>query len=359
MYLEKRLRQLETLIAVSEMVNSSLEPWKIREKTIEAATRLLGAEAGSLLLVDHEKGELFFEVVIGESGSRIKEVRLKAGQGIAGWVAEKGEPVIIHDVSSDPRFFKGADEKTEFVTKNIICVPVIAKDKILGVLEAINKRDGKFDKGDLEVFVALANQVAIAIENSNLYHELKETFYETAEALAETIEMRDPYTGGHTRRVMNYSLSIGMELGLSKDALERLKLSAILHDIGKIGIRDDILLKMGRLDKDEFEKMSMHPGYGADILGHVKQLKDVIPGVRNHHEMYNGNGYPDHLRGEDIPLIARIITVADSFDAMTTNRPYRNALSKADAFQELQKNTGIQFDARVVEAFRKSYWKME
>ncbi|OGW57623.1 MAG: phosphohydrolase [Nitrospirae bacterium RIFCSPLOW2_12_42_9] len=359
MDLENRLRQLETLITVSGMVNSSLEPWEIRERTIKAATRLLDAEAGSLLLIDHESGELFFEVAVGGSESRIKEVRLKAGQGIAGWVAEKGESVIIHDVRSDPRFFKGADEKTEFVTKNIICVPVKAKDKILGVLEAINKREGRFDKGDLEVFIALANQVAIAIENSNLYQELKEAFYGIAEALAETIEMRDPYTGGHTRRVMNYSLSIGMEIGLSKEALEKLKLSAILHDIGKIGIRDDILLKKGRLDQDEFEKMCMHPGYGAEILDHIKQLKYVIPGVRSHHEKYNGKGYPDHLMGEEIPVIARIIAVADSFDAMTTNRPYRNALSREEAFKELCDNKGIQFDANVVEAFLKVYKEME
>lgn len=349
--LGKKFRQLETLIEVSRMINSSLEPPVIREKAIEAATRLMNAEAGSLLLVDKETGGLFFEVALGKSGDILKKVRLEKGQGIAGWVAENGEPVIIHDVQTDPRFYKGADDKTEFVTKDMICVPVKTKDKILGVLEAINKRYGSFDNDDLEAFIGLANQVAIAVENSNLYQELKETFYETAEALAETIEKRDPYTGGHTKRVMDYSLAIGRVLELPKDSLERLKLAAILHDIGKIGIRDDILLKKGRLEPDEFEKMNMHPGYGSEILGHVKQLQDVIPGVRFHHEKYDGSGYPDHLKGNDIPLIARIIAVADTFDAITTDRPYRSALSKEQAFEELRRSTGTQLDAEVVNAF--------
>lgn len=352
---EKRLRQLETLIAVSGMVNSTLEPWEIREKAIEAATRLMDAEAGSLLLVDQEGGGLFFEVALGEGGKRLKEVRLKKGQGIAGWVAENGEPLIIHDVQSDPRFFKGADEITNYVTRNMICVPVKAKDKILGVLQAINKRNGNFDNDDLEAFLGLANQVAIAIENANLYQELKETFYGTAQALAETIEKRDPYTGGHTKRVMDYSIAIGRKMGLPKDAIERLKLAAILHDIGKIGVRDNILLKEGKLDNDEFEDMIMHSRFASEILDHIKQLKDIIPAVRGHHEKYDGTGYPDRLKGEDIPLFARIIAVADTFDAITTDRPYRKALSLERAFEELKSNAGTQLDREVVKAFIDAY----
>lgn len=355
---KKRLRQLETLIAVSGMVNSTLEPWEIREKAIAAATRLMNAEAGSLLLVDQESGELFFEVALGESGERLKEVRLKKGEGIAGWVAEKGESVIVHDVQSDWRFFKGADYITKFVTKNMICVPVKTKDKILGVLQAINKKDGNFDNDDLEAFFGLSNQVAIAIENANLYQELKEAFYGTAQALAETIEKRDPYTGGHTKRVMSYSLAIGRMMGFSKDALEKLKLAAILHDIGKIGVRDNILLKQEKLDPDEFESMIMHSSFGSEILYHIKQLQDVVPGVRGHHEKYDGTGYPDHLKGKDIPLIARIIAVADTFDAMTTDRPYRKSLNKEKAFEELRKNAGTQFDLDVVNAFINSYEEM-
>jgi len=347
----KRLDQLNTLIELSALVNSTLDTGQIRKRAIEAAVRLLEVEAGSLMLVDQESGDLFFEVALGDKGEQLKEVRLKKGEGIAGWVAEKGEALIVNDVQSDRRFFKTADERSSFATKSILCVPVKSKDKILGVLEALNKKQGIFDEDDQQALMALANQVAIAIENANLYKELMETFYATTEALAETIEKRDPYTGGHTKRVLNYSYAIGKTMRLSKKELEDLKLAAILHDVGKIGVSDKVLLKEGKLDHEEFEKMQLHPKYGAEILSHIKQLKDVIPSVRSHHEKIDGSGYPDKLKGEDIPIIAKIIAVADAFDAMTTDRPYRKAMSTEEAFEELKKYAGIQFDRDIVHAF--------
>jgi putative methionine-R-sulfoxide reductase with GAF domain len=349
--LQRKLRQARTLMELSVLVNSTLDTHEIRKRAIEAAACLVNAETGSLLLVDRKTGELFFEVALGEKGITLKEIRLSKGQGIAGWVAETGESLIIHDVASDPRFFGGADAKSTFRTKNIICVPVKAKDRILGVLQTINKKDGVFDDEDKDGLCALANQVAIAIENANLYQELKETFYETSQALAETIEMRDPYTGGHTERVMNYSVEIGRAMGLSAHEMERLKLAAILHDIGKIGIHDSILLKNDRLNPDETIKMHEHTAYGSEILSNVKRLHDIIPGVRGHHEKYDGTGYPDKLKGTAIDPIARIIAVADTYDAMTTDRPYRKALSMQTAMDELKKCSWKQFDGDVVEHF--------
>jgi putative nucleotidyltransferase with HDIG domain len=349
--LMKKNRQLKILSELSVLVNSTLDAREIRKRAIEAATTLAEAETGSLLLIDRETGALFFEVVLGETGETLRAIRLDRGQGIAGWVAETGEPLIVNDAGSDPRFFRGADEKSSFTTKNIVCVPLETKGKLIGVLQAINKKEGGFDEEDREVLSALANQVAIAVENANLYQELKEAFYGTAHALAETIEKRDPYTGGHTQRVMEYSLIIGKMMGLPAEETERLKLAAILHDIGKIGVRDNILLKNGKLDTDEVQSMNRHAEYGAEILRHVKQLNHVIPGVRAHHERYDGRGYPDGLKGRKIPLIARIIAVADTFDAMTTDRPYRKALSVSEAIGELKKNSGVQFDGEIVETF--------
>ncbi len=338
------------MIELSALVNSTLDTREIRERAIEAATTLADAEAGSLLLVDRETGDLFFEVAVGGKGESLKQIRLARGQGIAGNVAETGKAVIINDTQSDPRFFKEADAKSAFRTRNMVCVPLKTKGKVIGVLETINKR-GLFDDEDCRILSALANQVAIAVENANLYRELRDAFHDTAQALAETIEKRDPYTGGHTQRVMKYSLAIGKMMGLTEKEIEELKLAAILHDIGKIGIRDSILLKKGRLDKDELDAMSRHAEFGSEILLHVKQLKGVIPGVRGHHERYDGAGYPDCLRGEDIPIIARIIAVADTFDAMTTDRPYRKGLSVSAAVSELRTCSGTQFDGAVVEAF--------
>ncbi len=348
---EKRIEQLRILIELTKLITSTLETKEVRRRAIEAATTLLNAEAGSLILIDHDTGDLFFEVATGEKGDVVKRIRLKRGEGIAGWVVENGKAIILDDVRSDPRFYRGVDEKSNFVTKSMIAVPVKTRERMLGVLEVINKKNGRFDEEDLEILEALSNQIAIAIENANLYEELRETFYGTIEALAETIEKRDPYTGGHTKRVMDYSLMIGGKLGLSKKEIENLKLSAILHDIGKIGIRDDVLLKKGRLLPEEAMEMNMHPKYGSEILSHIRQLKDVIPGMRGHHEKYDGSGYPDGLKGENIPLNARIIAVADAFDAMTTDRPYRKALSQDEAINELKRGAGIQFDPVVVDAF--------
>jgi len=230
----------------------------------------------------------------------------------------------------------------------------MTREKTIGALEAVNKVHGLFDEEDKEGLCALANQVAVAVENANLYQQLKETFHETAQALAQTIEKRDPYTGGHTQRVMKYSVAIGELMGLSAKELEDLKLAAILHDIGKIGVRDDVLLKQARLDEDEVRKMNRHTEYGAEILRHVSQLRDIVPGVRSHHEKYDGSGYPDKLKGDAIPLIARIIAVADTFDAMTTDRPYRKGLTPETAFEELQKQAWKQFDGNAVEYFMRA-----
>ena len=188
---------------------------------------------------------------------------------------------------------------------------------------------------------------------------LTETFHATVHDLADTIERKDPYTGGHTKRVMSYSLAIGRSLALSDMDMINLKLAAILHDLGKIGISDEILLKNEELSLDEFRHMMMHTIYGAELLNHINHLKDVIPGVRYHHEKYDGSGYPEGLKGKGIPIIARIIAVADTFDAITTDRPYRKVLSFETAFKELRKSAGSQFDPDVVNAFLDAFKKWE
>jgi putative nucleotidyltransferase with HDIG domain len=345
----------KVLLGLSVLVNSTLDICDVRDRATEAAKHLLHAEAASLLLVDREKGELYFDVALGEKGKKVKEVRLTIGQGIAGWVAEKGKPLIIPDVYQDPRFFKGVDSKTDFVSRNMICVPVQSKNEILGVLQAINRIDGEFSEEDLEWALILSNQIAGAIENANLYDQLRDTFLGTVMSLAESLDKRDAYTGGHTRRVKEYSLAIGTRLGLNQNKLETLKLAAILHDIGKVGVRDNILLKEGELDPEEFESMKRHPKYGAEILSHIKSLSGVIEGVKSHHEKYDGSGYPEKLKGEDIPLLGRIILVADSFDAMTSDRSYRKALTFEIALVELERFSGIYFDPAVVEAFMNAY----
>ena len=343
--------QFRTLTRLSAILNSTLDPREVQRRAMESATELMKAEAGSLLLVDEEKNELYFEVALGEKGAQVKEIRLKVGEGIAGWVAEHGEPLIVDDVQSDPRFAKKADKKSSFVTRNMICVPVRIKEKMIGVLQAINRLEEAFEQEDLELFQMLANQVAIAIDNARLVEDLRQTFFETAEALAEAIEKRDPYTGGHTKRVLTYSMATAEYMGLSPEEIEQLRLSAILHDIGKIGVEDRVLRKQGSLNDEEYGLMKGHPRMGAEIMEHVEKLKGIIPGMRHHHERFDGKGYPEGLKGSEIPLHARIIAAADTFDAMTSDRPYRKGLPDETAINELQKFAGAQFDPDVVRAF--------
>ena len=358
--IEDKVERLALLSHLSQILNSTLDHKEIRRRAMEAATQLMKAEVGSLLLVDEEERQLYFEVALGDREKEIKTIFLNFGEGIAGWVAQHGKPLIVNAPGKDRRFFKGVDERTEFKTRNIICVPVKVKKKIIGVLEAINKKGKRgFDKEDLSLLTSLADQVAIALDNSRLYQELEEMFFQTADSLADAIEQRDPYTGGHTQRVTLYSQAIAKYLQLKPLERKWLKITSVLHDIGKIGIEYHILKKPTRLSPKEFDLIKHHSDIGAKIIGHIRQLKEIVPGVRYHHEQINGKGYPDGLRGKDIPILAKIVAVADTYDAMTTDRPYRKAMEKEAAIEELKRCSGTQLDKEVVEAFIHAYRKGE
>ncbi len=348
---DRLIEKLHMIMEFSALINASLDSNRVRDRAIEAASRLVEADAGSLLLVDPDTGELFFEVATGEKGDKLKQIRLQPGEGIAGWVALHKQPLIIDDVQSDSRFFRTADKVSQYETRSMLAVPVRVGEDLIGVLQAINKREGQFTPEDRDMLISLANQVAPAIENARIHETLKETFYGISMALSEALEKRDYYTGGHTNRVSRYCMAIANRLNLGEKEMEALWLASILHDVGKIGVADKVLQKPGRLDREEFQEMSHHSLYGAEILSHIKTHHAIIPGVRSHHEQFDGQGYPDRIAGDDIPLIARIISVADAFDAMTSDRPYRKALSHREAFAELQRCRGSQFDPQIVDAF--------
>lgn len=353
---EKTLSKLVKLTELSRILNSTLEPSTVKRRAMEAATELMEAEVGSLLLIDEETNQLYFDVALGDKEETVKTFHLNMGEGIAGWVAQHGDPLIVADAQSDPRFFREVDKKSKFTTKTVICVPVKVKEKTIGVLEAINKLDrGTFTEEDLTLFQSLADQVAVALDNARLMAEIEELFFQTASSLADAIEKRDPYTGGHTRRVTEYSLAIGTKLDLDPTEMRWLKLAAVLHDIGKIGVEDQILRKPDKLDDEEYNQMKQHTLMGAEIIAHIKQLHEIIPGLKYHHEKIDGKGYPEGLVEENIPLIAKIVAVADTFDAMTSDRPYRKALSTEEAFEELRRCSGTQFDKALVDAFIKAF----
>ncbi len=356
---DEKVHQLEELMLLSSLLNSSLDPAFVHEKALEATCRLVRCETASLLLVDSATGELYWDSALGAGGKELQRtLRLPINdRSIAGWVAMTGEGVLSNDVASDQRHFKKAPQSSfGFKTRNMICIPLKARDRVVGVLEAINK-DPEFRGEDRQLLEALGHQVAVALENSSLYQNLKGSFYDTVEALAESIEKKDSYTGGHTKRVVHYSMCIAKYLQLAPEQLERIRLGALLHDVGKIGIEDKILRKAAPLDPAEWKEMQQHPSLGFDIMSRVRGLRDVTGGMRYHHERWDGKGYPLGLKGEEIPLMARIIAVADTYDAMVSTRPYRKGLEPRIAYEEIVRNSGTQFDPRVVAAFQEAYSK--
>jgi HD-GYP domain-containing protein (c-di-GMP phosphodiesterase class II) len=256
---QDKIERLKKLQEVSEVLNSSLNQAEIRKKAIQAITFIMDAEAGSLLLLDEPAQELYFEVALGEKGEGVRQIRLKVGQGIAGHVAKTAQPEVINDCYSDPRFNPEADKRSGFRTRNMVCVPVKARDKLLGVLQAINKKDGRsFVDQDLQDFLSLANQVGIAIENANLYEEINKLFEGFISASVTAIESRDPTTSGHSGRVAVLTcglaevvdrLDSGPYAGVSFDfdQMKEIRYAAVLHDFGKVGVREHVLVKANKL----------------------------------------------------------------------------------------------------------------
>jgi putative nucleotidyltransferase with HDIG domain len=235
---------------------------------------------------------------------------------------------------------------------SVLCVLLRTPRKRLGVLHLDRGPFQKpFTKDDLHLADALAANVSAGIESAQLLRKQRDLFYATISMLAQAVELRDQYTGGHTARVTEYSLLLGMQLDLPPEQMHLIRIGTPLHDIGKIGIDDAILRKPGRLTPAEFDIMKTHTTKGAKILEQVPDLESVVPIVRSHHERWDGQGYPDGLRGEHISYLARIVAVADAFDAMTSDRPYRAGMPAEVAFAEVEKQRGKQFDPECASAF--------
>jgi putative nucleotidyltransferase with HDIG domain len=237
--------------------------------------------------------------------------------------------------------------------QSLLAIPMISKEAVNGVLLLGDTDADRFLEDDVFTIEKIADQMAVALGNARLYEDMENLFINTVASLANAIDAKSPWTKGHSERVMHVAANIAHAMGLDDAGVERVRLGGLLHDIGKIGILEALLEKPERLSEDDFPPMRLHPEKGVAILAPIEQLKDVLPGILYHHEHYDGNGYPDNLRGDAIPVEARIIAVADAFDAMISERPYKKALSVKNALEELIRAAGSQFDPLVVSCFKK------
>ncbi len=341
---------LTAVLDINDLINSDRELDVILATILDSAIHLLHAEAGSLLVLDGDSDDLVVGAASDIPKAAWPEIRIRIGSGIAGWVAEKRKPLLL--VSGETPHDEGPGDHHRADVRDGMSVPLERSGALYGVLNLTNRRaGGEFTRGDLDLLATFGKQAAIAIHQARLNEDRVAAYWGMVTSLARAVDARDPFTFGHSQSVRDHAVALAVLAGLSSELVNDFATGALLHDIGKIGVRDAILLKPGRLTDAEFEVVKTHPALGADILRPVLKGAAVIGAVRHHHERLDGSGYPDGLAGEAIPLTARILAIADAYDAMSSTRNYRVALRPVDVLAELKKHRGTQFDPDLVDLF--------
>ena len=358
---EELSSRLATHLAVSADLSSELDFDTLFHLIIHKLSEAMKAERTSLYLIDEKKQEVWTR-----AAEQIEDIRLPLGKGICGKVAETGESINAKDAWELPYFSREFDIKYNFRTKAMLCMPINNRaGRRIGVIQVINKLDGGFfNKNDERFLEGLISQVAIALENSFLVDELELSFESSIRTLSATVDARHPLTAGHSLRVTDYALLIAKEMNLDKKDQEVIKYAAILHDIGKLAIKDSVLLKNGPFTPEERDEMNIHPAKTKSILEEFyfpEHLKEVPFIAACHHEKIDGKGYPEGLKGHEFPLGSKIVAVADVFDALTSPRDYPKydgeqllnfePMPLAKAINILKNERESHFDSSVVNAF--------
>ena len=341
---------LSTIFQINKEITSSLRLEEVLSTILEQTGTLLKAAACSVLLIDEAKREFFIAGSRGLSPEIIHDARISFGEPLTDWIARNRDTVVVDDIASDQRFKKSSFVR--YFPGAFIASPLIFKNDLIGIL-TVGGRTGsqQFTSEDSTLVKTIADQASIAIANARLYSELKDVYLQVITTLNSIIELKDNYTKTHSENVTRYAVMVAGVMGMPQSDIETLRLACQLHDLGKIGIHDQILTKPGKLTPEEWEEMRQHPSKGVDILRPLSFLNEVISLVEQHHEWFNGKGYPRGLKGEEIDIRARIMAVCDSFDAMTTHRAYSPALTIEDAVNELIRCSGTQFDPNMVSVF--------
>jgi PAS domain S-box-containing protein/putative nucleotidyltransferase with HDIG domain len=349
---------VETIKAMAEIdkeILSSVDRETVLNTSIAIISRVIPCDRVSVLFKEKKMYRVIAEWGIGNLKS--KELQLTDTQ--VDILEHNQSPVFISDLSSDAEKSPYHSALIDMGIQSAIILPLVRKGRTIGIIDIGSLHPAGFLPANLRTAENIVSQIAVALENASLYEELQQLVINIITSFASLLDAKSPWTRGHSERVTRYALAIVREMGLGRNVEETIKLGGLLHDIGKVGTFDVILEKSGKLSEDEKQHIREHPLRSAMILEPIKQLKSIIPMLKYHHERIDGKGYPEGLKGEEIPLLAKILCVADAYDAMTSNRPYRSSPGRDFAISELKRCAGTQFDPQVVDAFIRYLKKQE
>jgi len=349
--LKKKIVQLSALYEVAKSITSTLYLEEVLKLITRKTTKIMDGSSCTLRLLDPAGQELVLKCSYG-LGQHICKVKkpVKIGEGIVGSVARSGRPCIINDIRQAKRY-KYPNIAKQKGLLSFVAVPLVQRNKPIGVLSVYSKKINRYSEDDARLLSMFASQAAIAIENATLYERAEVSYLNTIKTLSNIIDAKDSHTYGHSERVMEQCIVVADAMGMVDRDKETLKYASLLHDIGKIGIDVGILRKPSKLSEEEWKIMVMHPVLGSGIVEQIGFLSELAPLILRHHERYDGRGYPGRLKKTQIPLGARILSVADAYESMVSDRPYRKGMSSAKATQEIIRCSGKQFDPKIVKIF--------
>jgi len=349
-----RLRPLSGLYRVVKAMATERRLDSLLDTITRETQAMLKADRCSVFVVDSTTDELWTQVAQGLEGFRMIRIPV-SGTSIVAWCARSGDIINIPDAYDDERFDPAVDKATGYRTRSVLCVPMQNRSgQVIGVFQVLNKKDGPFTSEDEDWLEGLAAVAAGLIEQAQAYQEIESFVDQTLMVLAQTIDKRDPLTAGHSIRVTKYSLLIGQSLIIPDEDIDILRYSAMMHDYGKIGVPEAVLWKNGRLTPEEYACVQTHARITFDLLSNLPFTKRLaaVPFVAScHHEKLDGSGYYRGLKGEEIPFLAKIIAVADVFDALTSVRHYRNRMPIDKVHEILESGRNNHFESRCVDAF--------
>lgn len=343
-HLRRAHRDLAAIYRISNAINALTDPHELADTLIEMLLEVMNADNAAVILgvVEGEKVEPYAS----RERDRDGPSSLQVSRTVIGEVMRKGMSVLSRDVPKDKRYASGESLIMQRV-KSMMCVPLLAQSEVIGALYVDSRAGpGAFNDQDLELLGVVGNQAGVAMQRVKLLTDLENLFFSSIRSLVAAIDRKDQYTHGHSERVTTFALKIAREIGISEHEREVLQLAGLLHDVGKIGVPEYVLNKPGELTDEEYEKVMLHPVDGAEIISNIQSpfVPEIVAAVRYHHEHWDGSGYPEGIQGEKVPLTARILALADSFDAMTSDRPYRKGFTMDRAAKIVKDCAGTQFD---------------